>query len=145
MDNKNPRFSFIHIVPRSSGHIDLPLIYAIIVALGLLLARFVPWLTIIFPPCFFRKIVGLPCPTCGLTRSVFALARLDPVTAIQFNPLFAITVSVVMILAILSLGLWLINRHCLEWQLTAQHWKRLRWIILAAIFINWMYLIFFLP
>ena len=29
------------------------------------------------PPCMLRTLTGLRCPSCGMTHSVFALARLD--------------------------------------------------------------------
>jgi len=44
------------------------------------------------PPCAFHAVTGLPCPTCGATRAVLALARLDPVAALAWNPLVTLAV-----------------------------------------------------
>ena len=52
----------------------------------LLAARFLPWHKI--PSvCMFYRLTGLPCPSCGMTRSVLALTHLDFHTAMIFNPL----------------------------------------------------------
>ncbi len=37
--------------------------------------------------CTPHRFFGVHCPTCGLTRSLACLLRLDMVSAIQFNPL----------------------------------------------------------
>ncbi len=39
------------------------------------------------PPCLFRSLTGLPCPTCGATRAVLALSRLRLAEAAAHNPL----------------------------------------------------------
>jgi hypothetical protein len=39
----------------------------------------------VLPPCLLRTFTGLKCPSCGMTHSVFALARLDVVTAVREN------------------------------------------------------------
>ena len=36
--------------------------------------------------CTLRRLTGLACPGCGLTRSLIALAHQDPAAAWQFNP-----------------------------------------------------------
>ena len=42
------------------------------------------------PRCGFKTITGLPCPTCGLTRTIIALSRGDLDRALFINPLAAI-------------------------------------------------------
>lgn len=43
-------------------------------------------------PCFFKYITNIPCPGCGLTRSILSILNLDIVSAIKYNilgiPLF---------------------------------------------------------
>jgi hypothetical protein len=38
------------------------------------------------PLCWFKLQSGLPCPGCGLTRSVTAAGHFDPVTAFHYHP-----------------------------------------------------------
>lgn len=40
-----------------------------------------------FVLCLFRKLTGLPCPGCGMTRSFCALAKGHWQQALQFHPL----------------------------------------------------------
>jgi hypothetical protein len=48
-------------------------------------------------PCLFHSTTGVPCPTCGATRSVLALLEGDLPRAVTFNPLvFAATVVFVL-------------------------------------------------
>src|SRR5687768_4357832 len=42
------------------------------------------------PRCAFKTITGLPCPTCGVTRTVIALSRGDLAGALFLTPLAAI-------------------------------------------------------
>ena len=42
------------------------------------------------PRCAFKTITGLPCPTCGVTRTIIALSRGDVDRAMFMNPLAAI-------------------------------------------------------
>lgn len=54
--------------------------------LFLAVARFVPFERLP-SPCVFFHLTGLPCPTCGMTRSVIALTHLNLSRAVQMNPL----------------------------------------------------------
>lgn len=38
--------------------------------------------------CPFRRLIGIPCPTCGMSRAWLAAFRLDLASAFQFHPMF---------------------------------------------------------
>ncbi len=46
------------------------------------------------PVCAFRSLTGVPCPTCGGTRALLALSRLDVGAALAWNPLVTIAALV---------------------------------------------------
>ena len=52
-------------------------------------APFAPAFASGMPACPFRALLGVPCLTCGSTRALVALARLDPAAAFHWNPLAA--------------------------------------------------------
>lgn len=87
--------------------------------------------------CMFRIVTGQPCPTCGTTRMVLALAHGEVLQAIRLNPFM-------FFLAVLS-ALWLLARSCGLWQLTLRTSRHARVIALAVVvglFLgNWVYLI----
>ena len=38
--------------------------------------------------CFFRRVFGIPCPGCGMTRAVFCALRGDFSGAFSYHPLW---------------------------------------------------------
>jgi uncharacterized protein DUF2752 len=42
--------------------------------------------------CAFRRFFGIPCPGCGMTRSLVALVHLDLRSAFAFHPLGPIVI-----------------------------------------------------
>lgn len=59
-----------------------------LVALALVaLSPLAPALAEAAPGCPLKSVTGLPCPTCGTTRTALALAELDLGTALRVNPL----------------------------------------------------------
>ena len=65
-----------------------------VAAAGIALSPLAAFVAGLFPPCLFRQWVGVPCPTCGATRAILALGRLDVAAAVAVNPLAcAIVVS----------------------------------------------------
>jgi len=38
--------------------------------------------------CVFKALTGIPCPTCGMTRSFLSLLKLDLKSAFYYHPLF---------------------------------------------------------
>ena len=78
-----------------------------IAALGLLTAALLPRAWIEAGPSFcpFRVWSGLPCPGCGLTRSVVALAHGDPVGSLYFHPLGVAVVLALLVVVVAELVL----------------------------------------
>ncbi len=52
-------------------------------------APWAPAFTQGMPACPFRELLGVPCLTCGSTRALVALARIDLGAAFSWNPLVA--------------------------------------------------------
>lgn len=50
--------------------------------------------------CVFKKLIGYPCPGCGMTRSTISLFRGDFIQSILWNPL-AIVVNIMAITAVI--------------------------------------------
>lgn len=53
-------------------------------------------------PCAFAQTTHLPCPGCGSTRAVFALARGDLLGALRMNPLGPLLAILVAVLGFLT-------------------------------------------
>ena len=93
-----------------------------------------------FTLCTFKAITGLPCMTCGTTRTHGLLFRGDVAHALSMNPLA--TVAAIG-LAAWGLGdLWLLRQQAalgLAVDPTARRFLRVTAIVLVAA--NWAYLI----
>jgi Flp pilus assembly pilin Flp len=77
---------------RTPGAIEFGIIYGLIAVLMLTAARFLPLLTLA-PSCVFKALTGLPCPTCGSTRSITHLSHGDFSSAFVMNPLMVVAVG----------------------------------------------------
>jgi hypothetical protein len=96
--------------------------------------------------CLFHKITGIPCPSCGSTRSVFFLLKGDFAHALYANP-FGYILLVLMII----LPLWILfDLICKKdsflrlYQATESFVKRKYVCIPAIIFVltNWIWNIY---
>ena len=63
---------------------------------GLSLTQFVP-------PCVFKRLTGLPCPGCGMTRSLIDLAHGNLSGALELHPLGLLLFPALVLLALASL------------------------------------------
>jgi len=89
--------------------------------------------------CTFRTLTGVPCPTCGTTRSALAMLDLDLVAAFQVNPLAAL-IGATFIVGGAAALVWLVCR----WPMPSLGFEWNRWwtaAVVGIIAINWVYLI----
>lgn len=93
------------------------------------------------PLCNFRRLTGLPCPTCGTTRMVLALGRADFTAALAYNPLALLLLAVAVA--------WLVLRTVFRRRivLITSTAARRAWttVLIVLVLANWAYLITCLP
>lgn len=97
------------------------------------------------PGCLWRQLWGVPCPSCGMTRSLAAWTHLDPVAALRFHPLCFLACVVLLAWTGLALADQLTGRARLAaLRARAETWPVWRTLaVLAAL--NWAYLLLTLP
>ena len=89
------------------------------------------------PPCPFKALTGLPCATCGGTRAALALARLDVVSALRWNPLAALALPLFVLFGLAAGVLRILGRAILE----PRPPLAVRVLGLSALAANWLYLL----
>ncbi|KAF0092376.1 MAG: hypothetical protein FD141_560 [Fusobacteria bacterium] len=78
--------------------------HLLFLGLGILFLFIYSWLDI---TCLLRYITGIPCPTCGATRAMFSLARLDFVGYWFYNPMaFPLVIAFLAVFHIKLLPKW---------------------------------------
>jgi hypothetical protein len=125
---------------RRPGDIEFGIIYGTIALLALIAARVLP-VQQILPPCPFRAVTGIPCPSCGSTRSLVHLANGDIAGSLILNPLFSLAMITALFLLFACSARLLFNRS----RITLTHTRREGTVLragMAGIFLaNWCYLI----
>ena len=132
------RITARHLVP---GEIDHELIWlsATAVSLGLAVSWFalgLPW-----PRCVFHDLTGLPCVTCGMTRSAIQFLHGHFFAALKWNPLvFALLWGVVAfdLYALVTLAM---RGPRLRIVFRQAERKYARGVIAAVLALNWFYLL----
>jgi hypothetical protein len=129
----------IHLRPANPTERQLAMLWGAAAASAVILRPL--WIAIAphLRTCTFRTLTGIPCPSCGTTRTALALLDFDLGAAFAVNPLAMFTG----IFFILGGGLalvWALLRGptpTLSWR-----WSR-RWTMttVGVILINWVYLI----
>jgi len=91
--------------------------------------------------CMFRRFTGVPCPTCGGTRAFLSVLDGRLLDAFLLNPLLMLFE----ILALVWLAAKLVLGRRLSLRLSPVE-RRVTWAALALVFfLNWAYLILYLP
>ena len=90
--------------------------------------------------CAFKKWTGYPCPTCGGTRAVSALARGRLGEALAWNPLVFAGLLALAAWALLSLCVEVVGRREMEVELTRLEKWLARALALLLVLGGWAYL-----
>ena len=91
--------------------------------------------------CPFRALTGIPCPTCGATRALAALASGRFVEAVRLNPLVVALLVLGALYLVYAALVTLTSKRRLHVRFTPYEWNRLRVLTLAATLATWVFLI----
>ena len=94
----------------------------------------------LLPPCLFHRITGLPCLTCGATRSVVSLSGFKIASSFIYNPFMAIFLAAILLFSTVKAAGFLFKREIIL-ELTGGEKKGFRIAVLSLIILNWIYLI----
>jgi len=94
----------------------------------------------LLPPCLFKHLTGIPCPTCGVTRSVVSLSKLDLYDSFLYNPLSMISIFALILFSPAFITAWLFRKR-LEIVLAERDRKFLRISLVLVLMANWAFLI----
>ena len=101
------------------------------------LAMALPW-----PRCPFFAVTGLPCVTCGATRSVMAFLQGDFLSALRWNPLAFVTFCALIVFDLYA-AIVLVRRmprlRIVDLTLTEKNVARI--IVISLVALNWIYLL----
>jgi hypothetical protein len=89
--------------------------------------------------CMFKRVTGLPCPTCGFTRGVLSLLSGRPGRGWLYNPLL----FSVFVLFFLATGIRVFFARAIKIHLTRME-HVIAWLLAGVLFAaNWAYVIFY--
>jgi hypothetical protein len=125
---------------RTQGRTEFGIIYGGIALLAICIGRFLPVLTFV-PSCVFRDLTGVPCPTCGATRSVVHLARGEFFASFGMNPLVSLCFVIAAFAFFYSLITLLVGVPKIGVVLSDREKNIVRSGTIALILANWCYLI----
>jgi len=93
--------------------------------------------------CPFRAMTGIPCPTCGMTRLLFALIHLNLREAFLYNPFMTVCYFFIAAFLLYALTAVLLGTRRIR---TDPHDRTLgvpaRISFFLLLFSNWVYLMF---
>ena len=96
-----------------------------------------------FGVCLFKHVTGIPCPSCGSTRSAISLLKGDFAGAIFWNP-FGILILFILIVSPVWIIYDLIGRKetLFNFYIRSELFIKRKWIAIPAILlvlINWIW------
>jgi hypothetical protein len=96
--------------------------------------------------CLFKRVTGIPCPSCGSTRSVLSLLKGDISGALFWNP-FGLILLAVMILSPIWILYDLVRQKATLFKVytNSEQFLKRKWVAISAILIvlvNWIWNIY---
>lgn len=96
-----------------------------------------PW-----PICLFHELTGLPCLTCGATRSTIAFLHGNFAAAWSWNPIAFVALCSVALFDLYALLVLTARTQRLRIVFSSERAKQLtRFFVIAALALNWIYLL----
>lgn len=96
-----------------------------------------PW-----PSCVFHALTGLPCVTCGATRSTIQFLHGHFQSALLFNPLVFASLCAIALFDVYAFAVLATRAPRLrlaDWKQTEK--KLVRVLVIALLALNWIYLL----
>ncbi len=93
------------------------------------------------PKCAFHAVTGIPCPACGATRCFVHLTHGAWDAALAMNPLACLGFAAVVVFDIYAVAVLVTRSPRWRWTVTPRGLLRLRIALLAAVALNWAWLI----
>ena len=127
---------------RSAPELDHELIW-LAVSVGSLAAA-TAWLALAlpWPKCPFLSVTGLPCVTCGATRSAMAFVHGNFLTGLRWNPLAFVTLCGVVAFDLYALAV-ITGRtarlRIVDWTIAEKNAARI--VVISLLALNWIYLL----
>lgn len=88
--------------------------------------------------CMSRRLLGMPCPGCGLTRSFVAMSRAEFSSAFALNPLGPALYLLCWLQIPYRIGEYReIGRHWRMWAMANDHLHKVTWCLIFALFFTW--------
>ncbi|MGE3270510.1 MAG: DUF2752 domain-containing protein [Chloroflexota bacterium] len=135
--------SFSRVAATVTGQAMRPALFG---PLGLAAGAVIPtaWVENGPPLCLFRLSTGMPCPGCGLTRSVVSLMHGDLSASAYYHPLGMVFVLLVLVLVVLDIWLLIATRRRGEdnrppsWVMDRLAQTPAPWLAVAALMLTWL-------
>ena len=128
---------------RPASRLGLLPLFGALSALALLTARFVPVAVIFrgFWGCALRRMTGIPCPACGLTRAFDYTAHGRFFDAFRTTPLGALVPWLCVGVALYGAAVVAARAPIPRLELTPREGNVLRFVVLGLVALNWVYMV----
>jgi len=89
--------------------------------------------------CIFQNLTGLPCPGCGMTRSITSAVRGDIAESLSHHRLGLLTMIYILSQFLLNLGVVFISKFRDKLQRAGRYLNKGIIILAVLFFINWIF------